>query len=469
MRHRVVDAAAGFLALAFLVSSAPVPGSAQESDRDAELAKIRERIEQIKASYEARIEALEKKVAEQEALKARIDEKESEIRALNEKVTQLEEQEDAEGLAGRIEELEQAEAPRHKAAPVGAYGGLMNPDVSVVGNFKGFVSSDEGNPLHKKFLVQEAELGLQGYLWPGVRGDVFAALEQHPGEDRDIHTHVDLEEAYVSFLDLPLGFQVQAGRKLQDFGRVNPIHPHHWAFPDTPLPLERLFGDHPWFDDGVQVSTLVPNPLEAYFKIEGGVWNGKKLGHEEEAADEDGEEAIGFEGPVDWGGHVFTARAAFDFSLGDQTNLMPGYSFAGGEFGDSILHGADLTLIHRWPQSYRRLRWQNELFFGDFEYSGQEVDGVPTTKRHVDAWGGYSLLLMTLDKYWETGARFDWWNSEDLDDEWGMTAFLTYYFSHSMYLRPAYRYSEFPGGADEHLGLVQLVWGLGPHSHRLED
>jgi hypothetical protein len=469
MRHRMYEAAAGLLALVFLIALEAAPAIAEEGDPDAELAKIWERIDELKAAYEVRIEALEQKVAEQAALKAQIDEKEKQIRDLTEKVADLERKEDDESLAARVEELEQAEAPRHKAAPVGAYGGLMNPDVSVIGNFKGFLSSDENNPLDKKFLVQEAEVGLQGYLWPGIRGDVFAALEQHVHEDGDIETEIDLEEAYVSFLDLPLGFQVQAGRKLQDFGRVNPIHPHHWAFPDTPLPLRELFGDHPWFDDGVQVSTLVPNPLEAYFKIEGGVWNGRKLGHHHEDEEEDHEEMVGFEGPVDWGGHVFTARAAFDFSLGDQTNLMPGYSFAGGEFGDSIVHDVDLTLIHRWPRTYRRLRWQNELIFGDFEYSGQEIGGVPVTKRHVDAWGGYSLLLLTLDKYWETGTRFDWWNSEDVDDEWGMTAFLTYYFSHSMYLRPAYRYSEYPGGADEHLGLVQLVWGLGPHSHRLED
>ena len=469
MRHRVFDSAAGLLALALFIPLAAPPGFAEEGDPDAELAKIMDRIEQIQASYEVRIKALEQKIAEQDGLKAQIDEKEKEIRALNEKVTALEKKEDAEGLAGRVEQLEQAEGPRHKAAPVGAYGGLMNPDLSVITNFKAFVSDDDDNPLHKKFLVQEAEIGLQGYLWPGIRGDVFAALEQHVGEDRDIHTEIDLEEAYVSFLDLPLGFQIQAGRKLQDFGRVNPIHPHHWAFPDTPLSLRHLFGDHPWFDDGIQVSTLVPNPWDVYFKIQGGLWNGRKLGHVHEHEDEDHEDAVGFEGPVDWGGHVFTARASLDFPLGDHTNLMPGYSFAGGEFGDAFLHGADLTLIYRWPQSYRRLRWQNELFFGDFELTGHEHEDGYVPRRDVDAWGGYSLLVLELDKYWETGVRFDWWNSEDLDDEWGMTTFLTYRFSHSMYLRPAYRFSKFPGGEDEHMGLLQLVWGLGPHAHRLED
>ncbi len=155
---------------------------------------------------------------------------------------------------------------------------------------------------------------------------------------------------------------------------------------------------------------------------------------------------------------------------------MPGYSFAGDDGGDTFLHGLDLTLIHRWPQSYRRLRWQNELFYRDWEiadHAHHEDAADPLhlhgSGRHADDWGGYSLLQLTLDKYWETGVRFDWWDADHLGDEWGVTTFLSYFFSHSMYLRPAYRYSRFPDGSNEHLGLVQLVWGLGPDAHRLED
>jgi hypothetical protein len=88
---------------------------------------------------------------------------------------------------------------------------------------------------------------------------------------------------------------------------------------------------------------------------------------------------------------------------------------------------------------------------------------------NVDAWGGYSLLQLALNRYWETGVRFDYWNSQDVDDQWGLSAFLTYFFSHSMYLRPAYLFREYPGGDHEHMGLLQFVFGLGPHAHRLED
>jgi hypothetical protein len=459
--------------VATLVLAGASPGQAEErGDLESELEKIRDGFERMRSSYEARIEALERKVAGQEALKVEIDERDDEIRALKDKVAALEDGQGSESLAERVERLEQAEAPRHKSAPVGAYGGLMNSDISVIANMKGFLSSTGDNPLDEKFLVEELELAFQGFLWPGIRGDAIAALEQHVDEGGHVHTEIDLEEAYVSFLDLPPGIQVEAGRQLQEFGHLNALHPHHWSIPDTPLPLQRLFGDHPWFDDGVEISGLIPNPWEAYLKLQGGVWTGRQLGH---AHEDEHEEEAGEVGQVtQWDGNVFTAGARLGFPLSEDTNVTSGYSFAGDDGGDTFLHGLDLALIHRWPRTYRKLRWQNELFYRDTRVSpvhhGHEADDhLHLGRRHADDWGGYSLLQLTLDKYWETGIRFDWWDADHRDEEWGVTSFLSYFFSHSMYLRPAYRYNRFSDGSDEHMALVQFVWGLGPHAHRLED
>lgn len=462
-------------AVALLFCCTGSPGLAEESgDLKAELEKLKTEFEQIKTSYEARIKALEEKVSEQEALKTTIEEKQKEIQALKNKVVELEREQDVEALAARLERLEEAESPRHKAAPVGAYGGLMNPDISLVVDVKGLLSDTDTNPLDEKIMLEHAELAIQGYLWPGIRADFVGAIGQHPEDGGHIHTHTEVEEGYVSFLDLPANLQLQVGRKLLDFGRLNPIHPHHWAIPDTPLPLRRLFGDHSWYDDGFQASTLIPNPWDLYLKVQGGIWNGRTLGDENnhEHADAGDHESPGFAGPVDWGGRVYTGRASLDFSLSQDANMMTGYSLAAGEGGDSVLHGADLTLIHRWPQSYKKIRWQNEFLFGDFQLAGEhehEQEGVAIGKYDADAWGLYSLLQLTLTKYWETGVRYDWWDGDHLDDEWGATAFLSYYFTHSMYVRPSYRYSELANGEDEHAFMVQFVWGLGPHAHRLED
>ncbi len=466
----------------------------ESNDLRTQLESLKADFDQIKTSYEARIRALEEKIAEQDALKVTIEQKQKEIEALNARIAELEKKQevktladrveelekgkDVEALAGKVEQLEMAEAPRHKAAPVGAYGGLMNPDISLVVDVKGLLTDNEANPADEKIMVEHSELALQGYLWPGIRADFIGAIGQHAEEGGHIHTHVEVEEAYASFLDLPASFQLQAGRKLLDFGRLNPIHSHHWSIADTPLPLRRLFGDHSWYDDGLQVTTLIPNPWDLYVKVGAGLWNGRYLGHEDGDHADHEIESPGFEGPVDWRGRVYTGRASLDFLLGEDANLMAGYSFAGDEGGDSLLHGADLTLIHRWPMTYRKLRWQNEFFFGDFTLQGEphpadlndhEHGHLDAPEYDADAWGLYSLLQLTLDKYWETGLRYDWWDADYRDDEWSIAAFLSYYFTHSMYLRPTYRYSELADGEKENAFLLQFVWGLGPHAHRLED
>ncbi len=450
-----------------LIAASGRRAQAESDDWRSELEKLKSEFEQVKTSYEARIRALEQKIAEQEGLKGTIEQKQKEIQLLNEKVAELEKREEVHALGERVEQLEGAEGPRHKAAPVGAYGGLMNPDVSLVVDVQGLLTDNAADLADEKIMVKHSELALQGYLWPGIRADFIGAVGQHPEEGGHIHTHVEVEEAYASFLNLPANFQLEVGRKLLDFGRVNPIHPHHWSFADTPLPLRRLFGDHPWYDDGLQVSTLIPNPWDVYLKVGAGVWNGRELSEDEN--EEQGED-IGFQGPVEWGGRVYTARGNLDLLLREDTNLMAGYSLASSEGGESTLHGADLTLIHRWPMTYRKLRWQNEFFAGDFELaSGDDPEGVPTQRQDADAWGLYSLLQLTLDKYWETGLRYDLWDADYRDSEWSVSAFLSYYFTHSMYLRPAYRYSRLSDGGDEHVFLLQFVWGLGPHAHRLED
>jgi hypothetical protein len=130
------------------------------------------------------------------------------------------------------------------------------------------------------------------------------------------------------------------------------------------------------------------------------------------------------------------------------------------EGADTVLHGGDLTLTYRWPGTYNRIRWQSEIWAADV--------GTGDYTRY----GGWSTLVFTLGRYWETGGRYDRsqiLNPQDDDQEWAITGFLTCYLTHSVYLRGQYRYRDRVDDTDEHNGYVQLVFGLGPHAHRLED
>ena len=56
----------------------------------------------------------------------------------------------------------------HHAAPVGSYGGIMNPDVSAVINTWALFSDDKSNERRDRVLIKEAELAFQSYLYPGI-------------------------------------------------------------------------------------------------------------------------------------------------------------------------------------------------------------------------------------------------------------------------------------------------------------
>jgi hypothetical protein len=356
----------------------------------------------------------------------------------------------------------ETEGTTHRSAPVGSPGGIMNPDVSAVVNTTIFFTDDKSETDRNTLSIQEAEIAFQSYLYPGIRGDFIIAM--HP-EGSEWHVHP--EEAVVSFLDLPLALQAQAGRRLIPFGRLNPVHPHHWAFATTPLPLAHLFGGHAWYDDGVNVDWLVPNPWGVYCKLAAGVWSGETLeGHEhgdEHAAEEEHGHAF-----IAWHGNAYTARANFDFPVGEMSNVVIGYSAGWDDGSRTILHGGDLTITYRRPMSYHRLRWQSEIFLVDAEGGDSPI-------------GLYSLLAFTPDKYWELGARYD--RSELFapreeeggatpivnGEEWGLSAFVTRYFTHSLYLRAEYSRSLDRFDVCENRATVQLVWGLGPHAHRLEE
>jgi len=349
----------------------------------------------------------------------------------------------------------------HRPAPVGSYGGIMNPDVSAIINTWALFSDNKENEMKDRVTLKEAELAFQSYLYPGVYGNFIVAMHMHDDEWK-----VHPEEAYVSFLDLPFGFQFHVGRRLVTIGKANAIHPHHWSFATQPLVLENFFG-HAWFDDGATIDWLVPNPWDVYFKVAFGAFSGATPHHHHE---EDLENTLCTKEHVHWEGKTFNFRASTDIPFLELSNAVIGYSAGWDEGFHTVIHAIDFTLTYRRPNSYRKLRWQSELF-------------ITRTKENFSAepYGFYSMLRFTISKYWEAGLRYDvseyFYEGGEGDSgkfctrekEYGGLAFLSYYFTHSMYLRFEFRHFVNFQDVKENQLIAQLVWGLGPHAHRIED
>ena len=404
--------------------------------------------EQIEAeeSTEEKIDRL------QQELNQLKKEHKAEIKELNEKLAAQEKRSAREGAL-------------HRAQPVGSWD-IMNPSISAIADIGALFTNNKVDPNRNKIRVKHVEFVFQGYLYPGIRADVIPALEMEYIND-EVNVEIDLEEAYVTLSPIPLVGEfvplgLQLGRKFMNFGILNPIHPHHWPFADTPLVLESFFGPHNWYDDGLQGILNIPNPWDLYLKTIFGNWNGKKLGHthgdeghEHEVADH--EHMLGE--PIEWDGRIYLSRTVLGIPFGRTSDLRLGASVSWDESGSTSLVGGDLTFTHRFPGTYHRLRWQNEFMAAD------------VCKGDYWRYGGYSLLVFSLGRYWETGYRYDQsqvMNPLVNNDEWASTGFITYFLTHSLYFRGQYRFRRTLQDEDEHNGYIQMVFGLGPHAHRLE-
>lgn len=346
---------------------------------------------------------------------------------------------------------------------------VMNPDISVVVDAKQRFNDDAGDENRDKLTVGEAELNIKGVIYPNVEGNVTAAIETEYSDETHTETETDLEEAYISFLSLPFGTQLQAGRRFIDFGLLNPVHSHEWAFTDTPLIYETLFGHHNWYDDGLQGSILIPNPWDIYCIAKFGVNNGRDIGHHHDHDEDEETEPlrrynIDHDELVSWGDMVYNTRVYANVPVGDNADAGFGYSAAWEEHPMTVLHGLDFTFTYRWIEKYRWIKWQNEYIYAEL----QNPDRTPQ--------GAYSMLEYSINKNWRIGTRWDIseYNENERFSQWANSYFLTYLFNEHLYLRATYRYRDFADMPDMHQEAentiwFQLVWGLGPHSHGISE
>jgi hypothetical protein len=235
--HRILIAAAVAIAL-----SAPLPGLAQ----DAELAKIRVEIKQMKDAYEKRIQELEKRLTEAEAKAGKA--------------------EAAAGTAGQSAASAEA-ATAAAAASARNTESAFNPAVSLIlqGTYTrtsqdpnaykitGFApSGGEVAPPKRSFGLGETELMLAANIDPYFRGVAIASLAPEGG--------IGVEEAYFQTLALPAGLGLKGGRFFSSIGYLNEQHQHAWDFQDAPLVYKAFLGNQ-LRQDGLQFKWVAPTDL----------------------------------------------------------------------------------------------------------------------------------------------------------------------------------------------------------------
>jgi hypothetical protein len=266
-----------------------------------------------------------------------------------------------------------------QAAQTQTFGGasgnakLLNPDISLIGDFIGTAGHNAVSP-SRSLELHESEVGLQAIIDPYARADAFISF----GE-----TGVNVEEAYVTFTSLPAGLLLKVGKMRADFGKVNTIHNHALPFIDRPLVTDNLVGGEDGIDDaGMSLSRFLPAPKNWFLEGTAQVFRGDSddVFHALQRQD------------LSVVGHLRAYR-----DLSESTNLDLGVSYARGHNNAGVgttfnpenfltnLYSADATL--RW-KPLRRAIYHSFLFRSELFWSARS--GFPgqffpdgTRFRHV--------------------------------------------------------------------------------------
>ncbi len=228
------------LAAAFAISHSAHAADAATNDK--ELAAIRAQIQEMKASYESRLQALEQRLQEAQAAVAQ-----------------------AQNAAAAPAPAPAAPAaPVVAAAPAPAAASAFNPAISLVlggtlsnlskdpgdYRFQGFVPPEgEIGPGARSFNLGESELTISANIDPRFAGQATFAVT---GDNE-----VEVEEAYIRTRALGNGLNIKAGRFMSGIGYLNSQHAHTWDFVDAPLNYQAFFGGQ-YKPDGIQARWLAP-------------------------------------------------------------------------------------------------------------------------------------------------------------------------------------------------------------------
>jgi hypothetical protein len=281
------------------------------------------------------------------------------------------------------------------------------------------------DPNQRGFTVQNIELTLSGNVDP-----YFTAIGHLIfGIDREGESFLEVEEAYLTSTALPANLQLRAGQFFTQFGRLNPQHPHAWAFVDQPLINGRMFGGDGMRGPGMQLSYLVPLPVYAEAMVALQNSQGETMASFRSAPGEDlfGRTLIERQ-VVGVGDLVITPRLATSFNPSDTQTVLLGVSGAfgpngSGESARTQILGIDL--YYKWKplqtvKGWPFVAWQSEIMKREYDNAAVEDDPVTIpdealSEEQLQDWGGYTQVIWGFAPRWVAGVRGDYAAGKDGD------------------------------------------------------
>ena len=350
----------------------------------------------------------------------------------------------------------------HPTAPTARTPVSFNPDLAVITDFRGNVSTNNRNAARNRFDVGSVELDLRAAVDPRV--DVVAVLPvsrdvEDPlffsaaNANGDVDTSVEIEEAYLFLHDFGVpNLTAKLGRFHLRFGRQNVLHGHDWPTVDNNFVNQSFLGPEALSDSGLSLSYVVPPRWVGNQYVEAVV---------EVISGEGDSEAPVLNNDALVDGPALNTHLLWNHDLTRDWNVEVGGSWLTGKHNDDNrqnvnLFGTDLTLVHTDPTG----RFNNQLV--QFEAIYGALDSSRTDGE--DAFGAYALFQQQLNRDWYVGTRLDWTENalDDKQEVWGVSPYVSWYWSEFLRFRLEYQHKAGDVPTENTL-YCQVTWIFGAH------
>ena len=260
----------------------------------------------------------------------------------------------------------------------------FNPDIGVIGDFRGsYISRGTRN---LDFYLNETELSLQAAVDPYARADFFLSFGRNPETGE---YGVEVEEGYLTTLSLPARLQLKVGRFRSAVGRLNTVHPHALPFIDMPNAFVNYFGEEGLKDEGLSLSWLLPTKAfyqELLFQVTSGY-------SESPAFTRSDKNRL-----------LYVSHLKNFFTLNDDNTLELGLTgISGPNDSARVSNMGAVDLTYKWKpvklNTYHSLTWQSEFYFNHANL----MDNFS-----VNSFGMYSFIQYQLAKRWFLTGRYDY-------------------------------------------------------------
>lgn len=393
----------GVLALA-IVAGAPTMARAQEPPGN--VARLQQELAALKADYDARIKALEDRIA---------------------------------ALAAAPPPAPEPPPP----APV-ANSKVFNPDIAVIGNMVGVAGK---NPTSDQPALElsEVEASFQAVVDPYARADFYLSAGPEG---------LEVEEGFVTFNTLPGNLLLRAGKMRAQFGKVNTLHTHQMATADRPLVTQNLVGGEEGISEsGLSLSKLINNAF-LYLEATGEAYYGSS-----DVFQSTSRSKLAYVGRL---------RGYRDLTEGSNIDIggsmaygpsaeRPEVSIPETEFSTRLI-GVDATFRYRPLRRaiYRRFMARTELVWSQPRGNGHGGD---------TAFGMYGSADYQFARRWYVGGRLDRsarpYDPDTVDK--GGSFYMTFWPSEFSQIRGQYRRTNYGDGVKANEFLFQFNFSIGAH------